>query len=50
MGSLFSPKEPSTQDDDRDSDDDESIPIHDAPETDTTPEMKIVVEDDESPF
>lgn len=51
MGGLFPSKEPSTEDDDQVSDNGEPAPTQDAPETDTTPDTKMVVEDDdENPF
>ena len=50
MGSLFPSKEPSTQDNDNVSDDGEDAPTQDVPDSDTTPDTKMVVDDDDSPF
>lgn len=50
MGNLFASQEPPTQDDDKVSDGEEPSPTQDVPETDTTPDAKMMVNDDESPF
>lgn len=50
MGGLFKSAESSTQDDDRVSGDDEAAPTQDAPETGTTSDTRMVVDDDENPF
>lgn len=50
MDGLFPPKESSSQDDDRVSDEGEATPTQDAFETDTTSNAKMVVDDDENPF
>jgi len=50
MGGLFPPKESSSQDDGNVSDGGEGALTQDASETDTPPDTKMVVDDDENPF
>lgn len=50
MGGLFPPKESSSRDDEIVGDDGEVAVTQDTPETDTTSDPKMVVDDDENPF
>jgi hypothetical protein len=48
--SLFTSNEPSSQEDDRVSDDGEAAPAPDPPATYSASDTKMVVDDDENPF
>ena len=51
MSGLFSPKESSSQEDEKVNDDSETTPSQDTHETDvTTPDRGVVLDDDENPF
>ena len=50
MGGLFPPRESSSQGDEIANDEGEAAPTQDTPETDTAPNTKMLVDDDENPF